>query len=110
MAELTPQQITKAGIAPSYAAVSASDTIRDPSAGMFLQVKNASGTVDTVTLTDSGTTSGGSAATSPTITVPITTGDRMIYIPPQFVAAATGLITVTHSQTASVTQALFRVV
>lgn len=110
MALLAPQQITKAGLTPVYSAVSASDTISADSIGLFLHVKNTSGTADTVTLDDSGTTAGGSAATDPTVTVPITTGDKMIYIPPQFVNPATGLVTVTHSQTTSVTCALFRVV
>jgi hypothetical protein len=110
MALLTPQQITKAGLAPSYSAVSASDTIQVDSVGMFLHVKNAGGTQDIVTLDDSGVTAGGSAATDPTVTVPITTGDRMIYLPPQFTNSATGLVTVTHSFTTSVTCAVLRVV
>jgi hypothetical protein len=110
MALLTAQQITKAGLAPVYSAVSASDTIAVDSVGMFLHVKNAGGTADTVTLDDSGTTAGGSAATDPTVTVPITTGDRMIYLPPSFTNSATGLVTVTHSFTTSVTCALLRVV
>jgi hypothetical protein len=96
MALLTVQQITKAGLAPSYTAVSASDTIPVDSVGMFLH--------------DSGTTAGGSAATDPTVSVPATTGDRMIYLPPQFVNTATGLLTVTHGFTTSVTCAVLRVV
>ena len=92
----------------SYSAVSASDTV-NPSTGLFLHVKNAGGSADTVTIGDSGVTPGGSAATSPTVTVPATTGDRMIYIPPAFVNPSTGLITITHSFTTSVTCALLRV-
>lgn len=108
MPQLTAQSVVLGGTTPSYTAVSASDTIT-PQSGLFLHVKNASGTVDTVTITDSGVTPGGSAATSPTVTVPITTGDKMIYIPSAFQNTATGLITVTHSQTTSVTCALLRV-
>lgn len=110
MALLSATQITKAGVTPSYAAVSASDTIAPDSVGLFLHVKNAGGSPDTVTLADSGATPGGSAATNPTVSVAATTGDKMIYIPPQFASASTGLVTVTHSFTTSVTCALFRVV
>lgn len=110
MALLAAQQITKAGITPSYAAVSGSDTIAADSLGLFLHVKNAGGSSDTVTLTDAGSTPGGSTATSPTVSVAATTGDRMIYIPPSFASASTGLVTVTHSFTTSVTCALLRVV
>lgn len=110
MALLTPQQVTKAGLQPVYSAVSASDTIADISPGMFLHVKNGGGSSDTVTQDDAGTTAGGSSAADPTVSVPATTGDRMIYIVPSFVNPATGLITVTHSFTTSVTCALIRVV
>ena len=110
MALLSAQQVTKAGLQPVYSPVSASDTIADASIGMILHVKNAGGSPDTVTVDDAGTTAGGSVATDPTVSVPATTGDRMIYIVPSFVNPATGLITVTHSFTTSVTCALIRVV
>ena len=108
MALLTTQSVGLTGTAPSYGAVSASDTV-NPATGLFLHVKNAGGSSDTVTITDGGVTPGGSAATSPTVSVPATTGDRMIYIPPSFVNPSTGLITITHSFTTSVTCALLRV-
>ncbi len=109
MALLTSQAITKAGITPAYNAVSSSDTITADSYGLFLHVKNVGGTADTVTLTDAGATPGGSSATNPSVTVPATSGDRMIYIPPSFAAPSTGQVTVTHSSTASVTCALLRI-
>ena len=108
MALLTAQTVTRAGITPTYAAVSASDTIQ-ADAGLALHVKNAGGSADTVTLTDAGVTPGGSAATNPTVSVPATTGDKMILIPAQFASTSTGLVTVTHSFTTSVTCALVRV-
>jgi hypothetical protein len=49
MALLTTQSPSVQGTAPTYGAVSASDTII-PDVGMFLIVKNASGTADTVTI------------------------------------------------------------
>lgn len=108
MALLTPQTIVKTGLTPSYSAVSASDTVTADTDRLFLHVKNAGGSPDTVTLVDAGTTPGGSAATNPTVSVPATTGDRMIYIPQSFVNPATGLVTITHSFTTSVTCALVR--
>lgn len=107
MALLTQQQITTTGLAPVYTAVNASDTVLAGSS-LFLHVKNAGGSADTVTLVDSGVTPGGSAGTSPTVSVPATTGDRMIAIPASFANTGTGLVTVQHSSTASVTAALIR--
>jgi hypothetical protein len=49
----------------------------------------------------------GSAATNPTVSVPATTGDRMIGpLSPYLADPATGIITVTYSVTSSVTAAL----
>ena len=110
MALLPITQITKAGVTPSYAAVSASDTITVDSQGIFLHVKNAGGSSDTVTLNDSGLTPGGSTGASPTISVAATTGDKMIYIPVSFANPSTGQVTISHSFTTSVTCAVFRVV
>jgi hypothetical protein len=107
MALLTTQSPSVQGTAPTYGAVSASDTII-PDVGMFLIVKNASGTADTVTIVIPGTTEFGSAMPDPTITVPITTGERWILITPHMADPATSLVTVTHSQTTSVTCALVR--
>jgi hypothetical protein len=42
------------------------------------------------------------------ISVPATTGDRMIAVPAAAMDPVTGLINVTHSFTTSVTQALLR--
>jgi hypothetical protein len=106
MALLVTQQIG-AGTTPTYAAVAASDTITADPAGLILHVKNAGGTQDVVTITDPGTTPAGSVATNPTFTVPITTGDKMYKLGPQF-ANSSGIITVAHSFTTSVTCAVFR--
>lgn len=108
MALLTVQQIVIGGLAPTYGAVAASDTIPVSDDRVFLHVKNASGTQDTVTITDPGSTPAGSAATNPTVTVPITTGDRLIALPLALASPSTGLVTVSHSQTTSVTCAVFR--
>jgi hypothetical protein len=111
MALLTPQVVSRAGLAPSYTAVQSSDTI-EPVIGslLFLHVKNGNAAADTVTLVDAGRTPAGSSATNPTVTVPATTGDRMIGpLVASMASPATGLITVNHSVTATVTCALVAV-
>lgn len=108
MALLTAQQIAVTGSTPSYAAVSASDTIQpDGNDNLFLHVKNGGGSPDTVTVVIPGVYLGVNIADL-TVSVPATTGDRMIAIPAAAMDPATGLITVTHSFTTSVTQGLFR--
>lgn len=105
MALLTAQSIAGVSLTPSYAAVSASDTIA-PTEDMFLHVKNAGGSPDNVTIVIPGNDQFGSAIPDPVIAVPATTGDRMIVITPAMADPATGLVTVTHSFTTSVTCAL----
>lgn len=111
MTLLSPQSMSRAGLAPVYSAVAASDTIA-PVVGalLFLHVKNANAAADTVTPVDAGKTPAGSAAASGTVSVPATTGDRMIGpLVSTMADPTTGLITVTHSVTASVTCALVQV-
>lgn len=108
MALLSIQQVAITGTTPSYGAVASTDTIV-PDDRAFLIVKNASGTADNVVVVVPGTTYG-QANPDVTTTVPITTGER--WIGPMTAALAdptTGLISVTHSQTTSVTCALVRV-
>jgi hypothetical protein len=107
VALLTSQAVVAPSLTPTYTAVNASDTIT-PDSNLFLHVKNANASPSVVTITDSGTTPGGSAATNPTVSVPATTGDRMIPISSAYANPTTGLITVSYSVTASVTAALIR--
>lgn len=106
MALLTVQQIG-APSTPTYAAVAASDTVAADPAGLILVVKNAGGSSDTVTLTDPGLTASGSAATNPTFSVPATTGERWYKLPVSL-QNSSGIITIAHSFTTSVTCAVFR--
>lgn len=108
MALGTVQAIVATGVTPVYATPLSSESIT-PGEDQFLHVKNASGGAVTVTLVDAGSTPGASAATNPTVSVPATTGDKMIYLNPNYVNPATGFITVNFSATASVTAALMRV-
>ena len=106
MALLTVQQIGSP-TTPTYAAVAASDTVAADPSGLILHVKNAGGSADTVTLTDPGTTPAGSTATNPSFSVPATNGDRFYKLPPSL-ANGSGIITISHSFTTSVTCAVFR--
>lgn len=105
MALLTATRPTIAGVAWSPAAVSASDTIAAAdlgTQGAYLVVINGGGSPDTVTVVDPGTTPAGSAATNPTNAVANATTEVM-RISPAFVNPATGVATVNHSFTTSVT-------
>lgn len=106
MALLTVQQIGSPST-PTYAAVAASDTVVADPSGLILEVRNAGGSSDTVTITDPGTTPAGSAATNPSFAVPATTGVRQYKLSPSF-ANGSGIITISHSFTTSVTCAVFR--
>lgn len=105
MALLTATRPTVAGVAWSPAAVSASDTISAADLGTngaYLVIINGGGSSDTVTITDPGLTPAGSAATNPANAVANGTTEVM-RISPNFVNPSTGVATVTHSFTTSVT-------
>lgn len=105
MALLTATRPTAAGVAWSPAAVSASDTIAAAdlgSRGAYLVVINGGASPDNVTISDSGSTPAGNPASTTANAVANGTSEVM-YISPQAVNPATGVVTVTHSATASVT-------
>ncbi len=113
MALITAQPILQTGLQPVYTAVNASDTFVPPAAGgaaAFLHVKNGNAGACTVTVVEKAPCSFGS--TSPThdlsVSVPATTGDRMIGPIPaeRYLDPTTGVATVTYSVTATVTAAL----
>jgi hypothetical protein len=106
MALIAAQQVTVSGITPTYAAVSASDTI-DPTGGpKILHVKNGGASPDVVTLVVPGTLYGVAIAD---VTVSVTNAqERMILVPSELVDPASGVITVLHGFITSVTQGLFR--
>jgi hypothetical protein len=85
MAVLSKQKLSLAGLAPTYAAAAAGgDTfVNDQADGSrtFLHIKNTGGSPITVTLDDPNSKQPeGSTAWNPdlAVTVPATTGDRMI--------------------------------
>lgn len=100
MALLSVQQIGF-GTLMVPVAVSASDTITADPQGLILEVINGGASPDTVTIVDPGTTPAGSTATNPTQSVAASTR-REFRLGPQY-ANSSGVITVNHSFTTSVT-------
>ena len=107
MALLTRTDLTIAGVTPAYVAVAASDTfpVDDRT---FIHVKNAGGSSDTVVIDsvlacNMGVDHDGGGS------VPATTGDKMFgpFSQTRF-GTSTGVATITHSFTTSVTCAVFR--
>lgn len=116
MATYTVQQVVVSGLNPSYTAVSASDTFTvntatDMDKIHILHVKNAGGSPDSVVIDDPNSADPGSATQfnpDVTVSVPATTGDRLIRINPRrFANQTTGVVSVTHGFTTSVTAAVF---
>jgi hypothetical protein len=108
MALLTTQTIVRTGLSPTYSPVAASDTLV-PDSQTFLHVKNAGGSPDTcVCVVASGDPPGLTISDN---SVSVTNAqERMIGpLPAQFFAdPTTGLCTVTHSFTTSVTSGVFK--
>ena len=107
MATLTVQASALTGTTPSFVAVAASDVFANDGRTV-IEVKNAGGTQDVVTIAAQSTCNQGTAHDSVT-TVPITTGDKVIgpFEPTRF-NNASGQVTVAHSFTTSVTCAVIR--
>lgn len=101
------QTISTPSLTPSYAAPAATETFI-PGQNCFLHVKNGNGSACVVTFTDPTLTTAGSAATNPTVSVPASTGDRMIPVNPLLADLATGLVTATFSVQTSVLAAVIR--
>lgn len=109
MAALTATVPTRAGVATSGSAVAASDTIavsQMGSHGCLLEIINGNGSSDSMTISDSDTTSAG---TSPgTYAASVTNGTSKIFLIRRSQAdLSTGNVTVTHSVTSSVTYKLY---
>lgn len=108
MALLTATRPTASGVAWSPAAVSASDTIAAADLGdrgAYLVIINGGGSSDNVVVSDSGVTPAGNAASTPANAV-ANGASEVMYISPRAVNPTTGVVTVTHSFTTSVTYVL----
>lgn len=111
MAALTATTPTNAGVATPGAAVAASDTIAASilgARGAYLEILNGSGSTDNITISDAGSTPAGNALTGGTYAASVgATSNKVFYIRAAQVAPSTGLVTVTHSQTTTVTYKLY---
>jgi hypothetical protein len=106
MALLAPQVVALSGLTPTYSSAAASTTVTCGER-TFLHVKNAAGSSMTVTLTATGKVRG-QAVADLVITVPATTGDKMIgpITADLFAGASDGTsAAITYSSTTSVTVA-----
>jgi hypothetical protein len=111
MATLTTQSITRAGVAPSYVTPAGGGDACEVGDDIFLHVKNANASPCTVTLAipSSASTYPNVAYTNTTVSVPASTGDRMIGpISALYKDTTTGLCTITTSVQTSVTIACFK--
>lgn len=113
MAALTAISPANAGTASTGAAVAASDTVAQSilgSKGAFLEIINGGGSTDNITISDHGSTPAGNALTSNQISASVANGaSKVFYLRQEQVNPSTGLITITHSFTTSVTYKLYPV-
>lgn len=99
----------RAGVVATGAAVAATDTITKAvlgTRGVLLEIINGNASSDTVTVSDATTTSTGAAASA--VSTSVTNATTFVFkILPQQADATTGLVTVTHSVTSTVTYRLY---
>jgi hypothetical protein len=107
MAALTTQAVNLAGVGPTYAAAAGGGDTFQPSNNTFVHVKNGSGAPITVTIVTPGSVSG-QAVADVTVSVPATTGERMIGPLPGslFARASDGRADLTYSGVTSLTIAV----
>lgn len=106
LAAITP---SRTGAASAGAAVAASDTISAAILGVhgaYLEVLNGGGSTDNITISDAGTTPAGTPPGTYAVSVANGT-NKVFYISPKQLDPATGLVTITHSFTTSVTYKLY---
>jgi len=101
MATFATQSVTRAGVTPSYSAVSAGDAC-EVGDDIYLHVKNTNAATSTVILNvpSSASTYPNVTYTNVSVVIPATTGDKMIGpISALFKDPTTGLCTITYSGT-----------
>ena len=105
----TVQQIAIAGIAPSFSAGDQPNGHEFANDGnVYLEVKNTGGAPITVTI-QAPAKFGGVSLTNPTVSVPATTGDRLIGpFPTRIFNQAAGTVYVDLSSSTGVMLAVFR--
>lgn len=109
MAALTATTPTRAGTVTSGAAVAASDTIAIAllgATGAYLEIINGNASPDSMTISDASVTPTGAAATANAPSVTNATS-KVFFISPRMADPTTGLVTITHSVTTTVTYKLY---
>jgi hypothetical protein len=109
MAALSATTPARTGTASAGAAVAASDTISATILGVygaFLEILNGNASTDSMTISDSGATPAGTAPATFAASVTNAT-NKVFFISPKQLDPATGLVTITHSQTTTVTYKLY---
>lgn len=111
MATLTVQEPTLAGITPSYASADvAGDTFVYAGGDVLVHIKNTNASQRIATIVTPGTIEGVAIA-DPTVTIPATTGDKMIKLhqPGNLFVAATGLVSITYDAVTGVMIGIFKI-
>ncbi len=109
MALLAHQQIAATGTAVSHAAAAGGGDTVAPDSRLFLWVKNASGGAITVTVVVPGTYYG-QALADIAVSVPATTGERLIGpLDNRLADPSTGVVNITYSGVTSLTVAAVKV-
>lgn len=108
MAQLATQSITRAGLAPAYAAAAAGGDTFTPDNRTLLHVKNGSGGALTVTVVTPRTDALGNAVADNAVSVPAA-GERMIgpFPAEHYGDPTTGLASLTYSAVTSLTIGAF---
>lgn len=111
MAALTAITPINAGTLNAGAAVAASDTIATSvmgTNGCYLEIINGNASPDSMTISDAGSTPSGNALSGGTYAVSVTNATSKIFrILRGQASPSTGLVTVTHSVTSTVTYKLY---
>jgi hypothetical protein len=109
MAALTAITPTRAGASASPNTVAATDTISAALVGVngcLLEIINGNASADAMTISDAGTSAAGTPAVSYAASVLAGTSQVFKIVPSQ-VNPSTGLVTITHGTTPTVTYKLF---
>ena len=109
MGALVPTVPSRAGTVSAGAAVASSDTIAASvlgALGAFLEIINGNASPDSMTISDASSTPTGApaAANAPSVT---NATQKIFKITPGMADPVTGLVTITHSVTATVTYKLY---
>lgn len=108
MATVSVQQITTAGVAPTYSAASAGGDKIIPGSSTFLHVKNSDTVAHDCTIVTPATVDG-LAVADRVVSVP-NGGERLIYVPATFYRnPADGLASITWTVTTGMTFAALKV-